>query len=131
MAMTLHPMDAQTLTKHQDNMMASLARRLEAARAAHNTELLELLEQEQRQLAALADAANHSQSVKRVMDWCKSVADSLINAFSQKSELEVQQITDPTGVSWWYAWDPRTGNCLYADTENEVRMWIEQNYSLG
>ncbi len=131
MAMTLHPMDAQTLAKHQDNMMASLARRLEAARAAENMELLQLLEQEQRQLAKLTGSASQSQLISGMLTWLKSLTQTVVDALNQPHELEVQQITDPAGVSWWYAWDPRTGKCLYADTENEVRMWIEQNYVVG
>jgi hypothetical protein len=29
---------------------------------------------------------------------------------------------------WWYTFDPRTGQCIYADSEAELRLWIEQNY---
>ncbi len=131
MTTAMHPMDAQTLAKHQDNMMASLARRVEAARAAHNTELLALLEREQRQLAGLTTATNRSQSMQAMINWLQSLSQGFVKVLNPSHELEVQQITDATGVSWWYAWDPRTGNCLYADTENEVRMWIEENYVVG
>ncbi|UBF24145.1 hypothetical protein K9N68_20760 [Kovacikia minuta CCNUW1] len=29
---------------------------------------------------------------------------------------------------FWYTFDPRTGQTIYADSEAELRLWIEQNY---
>ncbi len=28
---------------------------------------------------------------------------------------------------WWYAFDPKQGKSVYADTEEELRIWIEKN----
>ncbi|MBD2080148.1 hypothetical protein [Leptolyngbya sp. FACHB-17] len=102
--------------------MAVLAHRIEAAQAAHNTQLIELLEWEKQQLGQ-AITPNRGSLATRFNAFKQRVT----NAFARKSELQVYQYEQGSDW-WWYAFDPRTGDCVYADSEAELRLWIEQNY---
>ncbi|MFS8814747.1 hypothetical protein ACVW0Q_001376 [Thermostichus sp. MS-CIW-21] len=62
MSATAEASGASFLARHRRNIAVSLAHRLEAARAANNTHLLELLEQEQRQPAAESSGRDPSVS---------------------------------------------------------------------
>lgn len=126
MANTLHIHDADLLSQHQANIIASLSHRLEVARATHNTQLIALLEQEQRQLRAqgiFGKAGGLTDLTYRIRQWWAGV----INAIENSSKLSVERIVDETGSVWWYAFDPCTGKTLYAETEAEVMQWIEEN----
>lgn len=132
MANVLPANDFQLFAKHQDNIMASLTRRLEAARAANNSHLIELLEQEKQQIAVKIEHGKvvpnpkaAPSKTKSGAHWFKALTQSIAQAFS--SELQVSQLVNGTDI-WWYAFDPQTGRCVYADSEAELRLWIKQNY---
>jgi hypothetical protein len=114
----------QTSAIHQHNMMDSLAYRLEIARAARNTQLIELLEQEKRQIST------HSTSRKALNAleaWLEAAKEGLRTVFFGGSTLQVSEFNLGSD-HWWYAFDPRTGACVYADSEVELRLWIKANY---
>lgn len=106
---------------HRASMLDSLAHRLEVARAANNTQLIALLEQEQKELLAEAPL---STLLKRVQAWWQR----LKNDIAQASQLQVTQEKDETGYTWWHAYDPNSGREVYTDSESELVMWIEQHY---
>lgn len=122
MTTALHTDNSQLSAKHQANIMATLAHRIEAAQAVHNTQLIELLEREQQQLGQAAPLSRESLAAK-----FNVFRQRIVNAFSRKSDLQVYQYNQGTDW-WWYAFDPSTGDCVYADSEAELRVWIEQNY---
>ena len=126
MANALHINDSDLLAQHRENIIASLSHRLEVARATHNTQLIALLEQEQRQLKAqvtFGKAGSLSAFSNRVKRWWSEI----INAIENSNKLSVEQVVDETGSVWWYAYDPCTGKTLHAETETEVMQWIEDN----
>ncbi len=41
-------------------------------------------------------------------------------------EPKVQRILDQGGQPWWYAYDPRTGQSTYLESEEEVQIWLEE-----
>ncbi|GAB4372252.1 MAG: hypothetical protein Kow00121_14440 [Elainellaceae cyanobacterium] len=41
------------------------------------------------------------------------------------SEPEVHQSLDDAGRVWWQVYDPKTGDTLYMESEEEVMVWIE------
>lgn len=43
-------------------------------------------------------------------------------------EPEIQQILDPEGRTWWCAYDPRTGQKTYMESEEEVQHWLEERF---
>jgi len=101
---------SQIFAKHQANISGSLVRRINAAKANHNSRLLALLEQEQQQLA-------------------NSVAPRLRNRFwawlTQSNELSVEEVKGAAGGNIWRAYDPSTGETRYGETESEIIDWIE------
>ncbi len=57
----------------------------------------------------------------------KQFQKSLIEGFTHRNDLQVRQFVNGSDMMW-YAFDPTTGQCVYADSEAELRIWIEQNY---
>lgn len=121
MANVLHA--PQCIAQHQANMMNSLAHRLEVARATNDSQLVELLERERQQIAA---ATSHKQALWN-LDRLKNFVQRLIHAIAHQSELQVQQFANGSDL-WWYAFNPQTGECVYADSEAELRLWIKDHY---
>jgi hypothetical protein len=114
----------QTSSIHQHNMMDSLAYRLKIARAAKNTPLIELLEQERRQIAVHSTGRK---ALNALGVWLNAFKQKLDKIFFGGSTLQVSEFNLGSD-HWWYAFDPRTGECVYADSEVELRLWIKKNY---
>ncbi len=117
------------LAQHQDNIMASLAHRLEVAKATNNRHLVELLEQEKKQIAADVSPDHNalSRDHERQPDWVQRLKGFVQAIAGTADTLQVSEFVNGSD-RWWYAFDPQTGNCVYADSEAEMRLWIEQNY---
>uniref|UniRef100_A0A832M4Z5 Uncharacterized protein n=1 Tax=Oscillatoriales cyanobacterium SpSt-402 TaxID=2282168 RepID=A0A832M4Z5_9CYAN len=124
MANIIHPTDSQLWHKHQANIAASLQHRLEVAKATQNTRLVELLEREQKDISE--DTSHHHVSFPQQLT---SLWDDFMALVTGNSSLEVWQSVDDRGDRWWCAYNPQTGQSVYADSETEMRLWIEQNYS--
>ncbi|WP_404786480.1 hypothetical protein [Altericista sp. CCNU0014] len=124
MAHALQIGESQVSAAHRHSMMHSLAHRLEAARTARNAQLIELLEREKRQLAGEAGNRGFLESIEA---WLKSIAEGLNQAFFGGTTLQVSEFTSGSD-RWWYAFDPQTGEQVYADSEIELRLWIKENY---
>lgn len=122
MTNALHLHDRHTLEKHQDSIIASLNHRLEIARANNNADLLALLEREKQQVEpkATLDAALSG-------NWWQTLTQYLADKLFGGSALQVVEIVDGRD-RWWVASDPQTGQLVYADSEAELRLWIEENY---
>lgn len=114
----------QLFAQHRANLAASLAHRLEVAKAAHNTQLIVLLEQEQRQLGLIANSTPFSASF---FQRIKATWNNWMEAIANSTKLSVERIVDESGMLWWRAYDPTSGKMLYAETESEVLQWIEEN----
>lgn len=115
--------DAEIFAKHRASIAASLAHRLEVARANRNTQLVAALEREQQQLGLVATNYGLSTLANQLTQWWTR----LTNAIAVHSQLNVQQLQDSSGSLWWFAYDPRTGKTLYAESESDVVKWIEDN----
>lgn len=121
----LHLTSSEIFAKHQDSMMSSLAHRLEVAKAENNVQLLELLEEEKRQLAHLYPEP--AQPFRSLLDSLKSLWQNFRLAFLSDSSLKVFEYLEGND-HWWYAFDPQTGQCVYADSQAELLLWIKENY---
>ena len=119
----LHLHNRPQSDKHQDSIMASLNHRLEVARANRNVNLVALLEHERQQVAPIA-ASSVARSGR---NWWQTITQSINNWLFGGSTLQVTEIVDGSD-RWWLASDPRTGQLVYADSEAELRLWIEENY---
>ena len=103
-------------------MMDSVAHRLEAAKAAQNFQLVELLEQERRQISNSVSTARSPRK-----NWLRSLKQKFAEFAFGGTELRVCRFANGSDL-WWYAIDPQTGRYVYADSEAELRLWIQQNY---
>lgn len=105
--------------RHQANITASLAHRLEKARTERNNQLVALLEQEQIQIETQESVASSTAIAPSQTLWQR-----LIGKFSQSSAISVERIVD-SGSVFWRAYNPITGETRYAETESEIIDWIE------
>lgn len=122
MTNTLHVHDDQILSRHRDSIMTSLAQRLQRARSANDFRLVQLLEQEKQEIEQeVSLPRSRSHWLTKTQSWLSSI-------LFGKAELQISQFVDSTNDQWWYAFDPQTGQCVYADSEAELRLWIKNNY---
>jgi len=124
MANVLSANDVELWQKHHANVMASLNHRLEVARANQDGRLVALLEQEQKQIAA-----GERQRFGTLQHHLSDLWDDFLTFVQGKSDLQVWQTIDQQGDRWWCGYNPQTGQSVYTDSETEMRIWIEQNYS--
>lgn len=116
MANTLHPYHA--LDQHSDNMLASLAHCLEAARSANNVQLVKLLGREKQEVMSPVVAP------KAIAPW-QAILQRLFSR-SQTVHQTVHQFENGSDRCW-YTLDPRTRREVCADSEAELRLWIQEH----
>jgi hypothetical protein len=109
--------------QHRANMAATLAHRIEIAQRNHNTQLLEQLKREQREL----ERATPYRPARGLLDKLNHLWQNVQQAIAQAELLKVEEVVDRDGIVWWYAHDPKTGKTLWAENEAEVVKWIEDN----
>jgi hypothetical protein len=121
---TLHIDHDQLLAKHRDNVLASLTRRLEVAKSTNNSQLVALLEREKQQVD---ETLVTNKNLRSPLNWLHALQQQLVNLIAPSPGLQVSQFVNGSDY-WWYAFDPRTGQYVYADSEAELRLWIKDNY---
>lgn len=124
MANTLYSSRVDLWHQHHTNVVKSLNHRLEVARANQDTRLVALLEQEQKQITVTDRDQFESLQYHLSTLW-----DDFLTLIRGDVDLRVWQTVDQQGDRWWCAYNPQTGQSVYADSETEMRLWIEQNYS--
>ena len=77
--------------------------------------------------SAPLSTSSKSEFGQSVVAGLKKFQMAIAHFLSSRSELQVQQFVNGSDA-WWYAYDPQAGNWVYADSEAELRIWIEQNY---
>ncbi len=121
MANTLPVRDDQILSRHRDNILTALSHRLQRAKKANDLRLVQLLEQERQQIEQeVPPLKSRSRGSNPIQTWLNGI-------LFGKTELQVSQFVDSAKDNWWYAFDPQTGRCVYADSEVELRLWIKDN----
>lgn len=121
-----HPSSPAIAQQHLNNMSASLAHRIEIARANNDQQLLTQLQYEQKQLESLQSPRSFSGTssyLNRFRRFWKQVVVAIQNA----DKLHVEKHEDVSGEVWWYAHDPRSNKTLWANSEAEIVKWIEDN----
>lgn len=112
--------------RHRANMVRSLTRRLQAAEARHDAALIAQLRQEERQLVNSTATASSSFAPGHHF---RTIWNQFMNTVTHWSDLKVSEFTDSNGQHWWYGYDPITGRAIYAESDNELRSWIETYYA--
>lgn len=49
-------------------------------------------------------------------------------SLSTSSEPQIRQVSDQGGRTWWYAYDPMTGQTTYLESEEDVQIWLEERF---
>lgn len=60
--------------------------------------------------------------------FLKTVWQGLSRSMTGGNDLRVWQASDEDGYMHWRAYDPVTGETAICDSEDEMRVWIEQRY---
>jgi hypothetical protein len=119
--------DPELKLKHLSSMVASLAHRLEIARACHNVQLTALLEREYEQLTVEQQAVS-SGSSNAMKAWFQRLWDSFADTMPSLYQLQITQTIDDNGHECWSVYYPKTGQRLVTESEAEMQIWIKQNY---
>ncbi len=120
--MTFSTAGQATLTQtHQANLLTSLARRLEAARAHHDQQLVAALQNEQEQLSASAQSASAGSRLEQ--KWM-----GFAETLSDWTKVQIEQTTDNQGNPAWYAYNPEAGEAVFTQSKEEMNQWIKTNY---
>lgn len=117
------------VAQHRNNMAKSLARRLQAAKARHDETLIAQLQREAFQLSIADQALPLPTTNRSVFSRIRSVWQQFMNTVMHWSDLKISEFTDARGQHWWYGYDPITGRAIYAESDNELRSWIETYYA--
>ncbi len=59
----------------------------------------------------------------------KDAGASLVHYLSRPNEIRVRQVSDRQGETYWKAYDPYSNTTTYVNSENDLRVWLEQRYS--
>ncbi|XGW00204.1 MAG: hypothetical protein ACAF41_14860 [Leptolyngbya sp. BL-A-14] len=119
--------DPNLKLKHLSSMVDSLTHRLEVARACHNDQLTALLEREYEQLMGERKAVLRASS-NSVKAWLQSLWDNLADTVPSLYQLQVSQVADGKGHTYWSVYYPKTGEQLITESESEMQDWIKKHY---
>lgn len=64
---------------------------------------------------------------RSLSEFLEVVRRKLVSELIVKSELQVEMLDRGDSVGW-YAFDPKTKQQFLTDSEDEMRVWIEQHY---
>ncbi|MDJ0569137.1 MAG: hypothetical protein QNJ53_08810 [Pleurocapsa sp. MO_192.B19] len=56
------------------------------------------------------------------------IHDFCSNLINKNNEIKVWQKYDGIGNTYWLVFDPTTGYYSYFNSEQEVRIWLEERY---
>ncbi|MBD1910814.1 MULTISPECIES: hypothetical protein [unclassified Leptolyngbya] len=84
------------------------------------------LEQSLEQLLSPTTAAHYPNRAKQA--WLQPLLTKLLNFFTGNQSVCIEQRRDRNGNSFWYAYDPATRSHHQFDTEQEVRIWLDQRF---
>jgi len=100
-------------TRHDQNIYASLARRISVAREKQNLYLLELLDQEQQQLSSKNTSSLLTEISHQFSHWLNQPA------------LSVAEVTGAAGGKIWRGSNSITKEVRYAESESDMIDWLE------
>jgi hypothetical protein len=75
----------------------------------------------------LESNTDHNQSSRfNIVEYLKRLGDRIVEYFNSQSEIKVWQRQDRFGNEYWEVYDPNTHRSASFDSEEEVRIWIEE-----
>lgn len=60
-------------------------------------------------------------------NWLIKVGQSIVRFLTTQDELKIWQSKDWFGHSWWNVYIPKTEQRVRLNSEEEVRIWLEEN----
>ena len=66
---------------------------------------------------------------QKILHTVKQITATLLSSFVLKPEPQIWQKKDAQGNIIWHTYDPITGYRALFDTEQEVRVWLENRYN--
>lgn len=58
----------------------------------------------------------------------KDIGRYLLSALTKESGLRIWLSQDRFGNIWWNVYDPKTGESVQRDSEQEILIWLEERY---
>lgn len=127
--MTFTTIDTPELRlKHLASMSASLAHRLEIAKANHDEKLTALLEHEYQQLMADCQSTSTPSWLASVNAWLQRQWENLADTLPNFYQLQIKEEIAASGQRSWKVYYPKTGQTLYTESETEMQAWIKEIY---
>lgn len=66
---------------------------------------------------------------RNLLNFVKDITATFFNALVSSSEPQIWQKKDYRGHIIWHTYDPITGYRAVFDSEQEVRIWLEERYN--
>lgn len=66
---------------------------------------------------------------KKLINLAKTATEAFFNSLVFYSEPKIWKKIDAEGNIFWKTYDPVTGMTAQFDTEQEVRIWLEERYN--
>ncbi len=63
-----------------------------------------------------------------VVSALKKIVQRITESFISSNELRIWQTYDRFGNNWWHVYDRLTGRHTSVDSEEKLRIWIEERY---
>jgi hypothetical protein len=117
MLQPLHTNPGDSFAQHQANILKSITYRLEVARLTHNSQLVELLEQEQRQ-----SELERVSVVPFLLIRLRRIIQQIFH-----HEQPIYEWHDGTDHSW-FTFDPITSQAVWGESEAELRLWLKEQW---
>ncbi|GFE71787.1 hypothetical protein [Chroococcus sp. FPU101] len=77
-----------------------------------------------------SEQLSNQKAVKQASFWTKlsNIGQNFSQFFNTSLELQVWRMVDQNGNIWWSAYNPKNGQSVKRISEEQMRIWIEQNY---
>lgn len=69
-----------------------------------------------------------SRTGKDIYNFAVQITQTLFKSLAGGNEIEIWQSRDRHGNLLWNVHDPRSGRSAQLDSEQEVRIWLEERY---
>ncbi|HIK18575.1 MAG TPA: hypothetical protein IGS53_25280 [Leptolyngbyaceae cyanobacterium M33_DOE_097] len=63
-------------------------------------------------------------------NWLNGIWQVIVNVMTTSDEPKIWTSTDWFGHIWWNVYFPRTGQTVRLNSEEEVRIWLEEHLHL-
>lgn len=62
------------------------------------------------------------------LQWLHQIRNLAVNALVKQDEPRIYVISTQSGRTYWKIHDPVTNRLIYLDSEQDVRVWLDQQF---